>query len=104
MSGCPRCQTASSGGRDPRPATLARRGLDVAGWVIPGATLALLPKCPACLAAYVAIGTGISLSMSTATYLRMLMIIVCVASLGYVAARSARRWFGPMFTTDGTAR
>ena len=104
MSGCRHCQTASSGGGHPRPATLAQRGLDVAGWVIPGATLALLPKCPACLAAYVAIGTGISLSMSTATHLRMLMMIVCVASLGYVAARSARRLFGIVFTTHGTAR
>jgi hypothetical protein len=104
MSGCRRCETASSGGGDTRPATLARRGLDVAGWVIPGATLALLPKCPACLAAYVAIGTGISLTMSTATYLRTMMMIACVASLAYVAARSARRWFGLVFTTNGTVR
>jgi hypothetical protein len=104
MNGCPRCEAAASGGAVPRPATLARRGLDVAGWVIPGATLALLPKCPACLAAYVAIGTGISLSMSTATYVRTLLMIVCVASLAYVTARSARRLFGLVFTMHGTVR
>ena len=70
-----------------------RRCRDIAGWMVPSAILALLPKCPACLAAYLAFGTGVGLSMSTATYVRMLLIVVCISSLSLFAAkRVARRY------------
>jgi hypothetical protein len=66
---------------DPHPPSFLRRSLDFTVKVIPVAILAVLPKCPACLAAYVALGTGIGLSLTAATYLRMSLIVACVASL-----------------------
>jgi hypothetical protein len=40
--------------------------IGLAAWVVPGTILALMPKCPACLAAYVAVGTGLALSATVA--------------------------------------
>ena len=102
-----RCCLVSSGGMernkarariaegDPHRPWLVRRSLGLTAKVIPGAILAVLPKCPVCLAAYVALGTGIGLSLTAATYLRLLLIVVCVASLIFFAAKMIRprlRW------------
>jgi hypothetical protein len=73
-----------------QPASRWGRGREIAGWIIPGATLALIPKCPACVAAYVVLATGIGISLPTATYLRAALVVACVASLIYIAARRLR--------------
>jgi len=82
-------QTTTAQTRDAEPQPLMRRWLDILGWMVPAAVLTVLPKCPMCLAAYVAVGTGIGLSVSTATYLRTSLVVLCVSSLVYLAARPA---------------
>ena len=47
------------------PTPPRRRGAGVAGWIIPSAALILMPKCPMCVAMYVALFTGAFLVFST---------------------------------------
>jgi hypothetical protein len=88
VRGC--CQESDAHDVCPGPTNLTRRWRNIAGWIVPSAILALLPKCPACIAAYVAIGTGVGISMSTANALRGLAIAACVGSLLYLALRRFR--------------
>jgi hypothetical protein len=69
---------------------LTRRGGTAVGWIIPGITIALLPKCPACVAAYLALA-GVAVSISTASLLRVGIIILCTASVLFLAARELVR-------------
>src|SRR5262245_23031747 len=74
--------------RTPRP---GRRFVEVAEWIVPSAILALVPKCPMCFAAYIALWTGIGLSLSAAIYLRASLLVVSIALILFVGVRSARR-------------
>jgi hypothetical protein len=62
----------------------------VAGLIVPSTLLTLLPKCPMCFAAYVAVATGITMSHGSARILvRTLTVLcaLCVATLGLCVAR-----------------
>ena len=75
MSAC--CDAAS----DRKTPTWVRGVREIFAWVLPSAILVLVPKCPACLAAHVTLWTGLGLSLFTATYLRWVLLFLCVASL-----------------------
>ena len=78
---------APAGDKAPRHAQHWRRGVEIAGWIIPGATLVLLPKCPVCVAVYVALFTGVGISVATASNLRTSLLILCVAALLCLAVK-----------------
>jgi hypothetical protein len=82
------CEAAAN---DSRSSTSSPRWSGIAGYLLPGTALMLLPKCPACLAAYIAIGTGINLSASTVSHWRILLVLACVGWLLYLAGRHLYR-------------
>jgi hypothetical protein len=99
---CHCCQIKTQADDNARqPASRLRRGRRIAGWIVPSVTLALLPKCPACVAAYVALATGIGISLPTATYLRAMLVVLCAASLVFITARRLR---GLIARRDGQQR
>jgi hypothetical protein len=93
MSAC--CDAASDelaeSASDRLAPTWLRRVRVIFAWILPSAILVLVPKCPACLAAHVMLWTGLGLSLSTATYLRWVLLLVCVASLLFLIAERLDR-------------
>jgi hypothetical protein len=51
-----------------------------------------MPKCPACLAGYVAVGTGLAIPYSSAAYLRTSLIAACIAALCFATLRRFASW------------
>jgi hypothetical protein len=93
------CQTAASAERNVRnqaadgkthPSSAKQRRFALAKFSLPTLILALLPKCPACFAAYIALGTGISVSVAAASFLRSTLVAVCVAALVWMFASAFR--------------
>ena len=75
-----------------RERRLARQTRGVAAWALPSIALALVPKCPLCIAAYLAIGGGLGISLTSATHLRTALVWLCWSVLGLLAARMMMRF------------
>jgi hypothetical protein len=77
------------------PKAWPRRVATLIPWALPLTTLALIPKCPACVAAYVLLFTGIGLSLPAATAARWTLVVLSIAALAYLLLRAARRAVTP---------
>jgi hypothetical protein len=104
MSNCPLCNLdpAPNPPRANRPTRLLRRAWKTLQWLFPTALLILIPKCPICLAAYIALFTGIGISVSTAHWLQILMFVFCLTSLAYLATRLWRTRIKPRETPSSS--
>jgi hypothetical protein len=63
-----------------------------AQWAVPMTALALMPKCPACLAAYALLFTGVGMSFMAATAVRWGLITLSSSALIYLVICAVRRW------------
>jgi len=68
-----------------------RRILSLFEWALPVTVLAVMPKCPACVAAYVVLFTGIGLSFSAAAVVRWSVIAISISTLLLLGIRMIRR-------------
>ncbi len=64
--------------------------------ILPGAALALLPKCPMCIAAWLTAATGLGFSAAGVSWVRGVLLVLSVAAV-LIAAISAVR---PRFHAD----
>src|ERR1700749_1282111 len=73
--------------------TLGWRIKKAVGLILPGMFLALMPKCPMCLAAYVALGTGFTLSYTSAHLLMRALPALCISTLAFCVVRRMMKYF-----------
>lgn len=69
------------------PASPFRRGAEIAGAFVSAVTLIVMPKCPMCLAAYLALATGIGVSVSAASQLRTAILAASFLILIFLAMK-----------------
>jgi hypothetical protein len=80
----PRCSSGCSG------VGTIHRFVALVKWAAPAAILAVLPKCPLCLAAYIAVATGIGVSISTAAYLRISLLSLSIILISVFVLQAMR--------------
>lgn len=78
--------------RKGRPSGRLARGFSrTLAFLLPGAVLALLPKCPLCLAAWLTLATGAAVSAGAAARVRGLALAICVSATALAAQTIWRR-------------
>ncbi len=70
--------------------TFAQHFLRIVSPIASAIALVLLPKCPVCVAAYLMMATGISISVAAAVSLRVFLVVLCVSSLILLGRRHMR--------------
>ena len=86
------CACGNSGERG-RP-KLGRVVREASVWAIIATLWAVIPKCPACLAVYIAVWTGLGMSFTMASWVRTAAMILAGAVLLYLIATRLRRLLG----------
>lgn len=69
---------------------LARRLSGTAASILPGTLLMLLPKCPLCLAAWLAVATGVGVSEAAAAWMRDAILAFWLVAAGVTAVQMVR--------------
>lgn len=90
---CPACApTLKPAGTDAGSSARARSTRRFAGGaarlIVPGVAMAFIPKCPLCLAGYIALATGIGIGAPAAAALRTSLVILCGALIALAAAQA----------------
>lgn len=87
------CDGATRDDNDARSGLSRLRGAgEIAAWVVSSATLVLLPKCPVCLAGYLALFSSVGVSLATASYYRTSLLVMCVTALLFLAVKRFFCW------------
>lgn len=70
----------------------AARAGTIAGWLVPSLLLAVMPKCPMCVAAYVAMVTGLGISLPVAAGIKMGLVALCALTLVAMTGLCLKRY------------
>lgn len=80
-------KNSRTNGDEPQQRTDVHRVRKAFEWIVPGTLLVLMPKCPMCLVAYVALGTGLTISSASANILMRTVTAVCIGALALCLIR-----------------
>jgi hypothetical protein len=87
MNTCPFCdpEVPSPAPNPPAPPRRLRKLWKGTHWLVPSLLLAFMPKYPMCIVAYVALFTGIGISLTAAHWIQLFLWSLCLLSLAYLA-------------------